>query len=97
MHFGTCPKCGKFICLEACFFYRCQHCHKFLFGITWDEETSPSKPQSIQKPIVVCPYCKSTDTKKISELSRYASTELLGVASNKIGKEWHCNKCNSNF
>lgn len=46
---------------------------------------------------VQCPYCKSWDTEKISTASRVASVALVGVASGKIGKEWHCNKCGSNF
>lgn len=46
---------------------------------------------------VQCPYCKSWDTDKISTASRVASVAMVGVASGKIGKEWHCNKCGSNF
>ena len=45
----------------------------------------------------ICPYCKSADTKKISTLSRAASVSLVGVASGKIGKQWHCNHCGSDF
>lgn len=44
-----------------------------------------------------CPYCQSTDTKKISGGSRWLSTGLFGIASSKIGKQWHCNKCKSDF
>ena len=46
---------------------------------------------------VVCPYCKSTDTEKISTVSRAVSVSLVGVASGKIGKQWHCKQCGSNF
>lgn len=46
---------------------------------------------------VQCPYCKSWDTEAISTASRVASVAMVGVASGKIGKEWHCNKCGSNF
>lgn len=46
---------------------------------------------------VVCPYCKSTNTEKISTVSRAVSVSLVGVASSKLGKQWHCKNCNSNF
>lgn len=46
---------------------------------------------------VKCPYCQSTDTKKISGTSRFMSTGIFGLASKKIGKQWHCNKCKSDF
>ena len=46
---------------------------------------------------VICPYCKSADTKKISVASRAVSVSLVGAASGKIGKQWHCNHCGSDF
>lgn len=46
---------------------------------------------------VECPYCKSTDTKKISGASRWLSTGLFGLSSGKVGKQWHCRKCGSDF
>lgn len=46
---------------------------------------------------VVCPYCKSTNTEKISTMSRAVSVSLVGAASGKIGKHWHCNNCKSDF
>lgn len=46
---------------------------------------------------VQCPYCKSWDTDPISTASRVASVALVGVASGKIGKQFHCNKCGANF
>ena len=48
-------------------------------------------------PKITCPYCQSTDTKKISGTSRFMSTGIFGLASGKIGKQWHCNKCKSDF
>lgn len=49
------------------------------------------------KPTVECPYCHSTNTKKISGTTRFISTGLFGLASNKIGKNFHCNNCKSDF
>ncbi|MDE7293237.1 MAG: hypothetical protein K2N72_02310 [Oscillospiraceae bacterium] len=46
---------------------------------------------------VTCPYCNSFDVSKISTFSRSASVSLFGLASNKIGKQWHCNHCKSDF
>ena len=46
---------------------------------------------------VTCPYCKSIDTKKISGTSRFMSTGVFGLASSKVGKQWHCNSCKSDF
>lgn len=46
---------------------------------------------------VVCPYCKSTNTEKISTVNRAVSVSLVGAASGKLGKQWHCNNCKSDF
>nr|DAY89482.1 MAG TPA: FdhE-like protein [Caudoviricetes sp.] len=46
---------------------------------------------------VKCPYCKSTNTKKISGSTKAVSIGFWGLLSNKIGKQWHCNNCGSNF
>ena len=46
---------------------------------------------------VSCPYCKSTNVRKIGVVSRRVSVGLFGLASKKIGKQWHCNNCKSNF
>ena len=51
----------------------------------------------VKHPHVVCPYCKSTNTEKISTVSRAVSVSLVGAASGKIGKQWHCKNCGSNF
>ena len=61
-------------------------------------EPAPNISYAISpKPTVTCPYCQSTDTKKISGTSRWVSTGLFGLASSKVGKQWHCNKCKSDF
>ena len=46
---------------------------------------------------VTCSYCGSSNVKKIGLLNRAVSTELWGLGSKKIGKQWHCNQCNSDF
>ena len=54
----------------------------------------PTQPSTSQ---VTCPYCKSTNCKKISNGRRWLSTGLFGLSSKKIGKQWHCNSCGSDF
>lgn len=56
-----------------------------------------AKMDEEQHPHVECPYCHSTDTEKISVASRAVSVSLVGAASGKIGKQWHCKACGSNF
>ena len=48
-------------------------------------------------PTIECPYCHSTNTHKLSTISRGTSTLMFGLASGKIGKQWHCDNCNSDF
>lgn len=51
----------------------------------------PSEPE------ITCPYCKSTNTKKIGIISRSVSVGLFGLGSKKINRQWHCNNCGSDF
>lgn len=45
-----------------------------------------------------CPYCNSTNIKKISTASKAGSAALFGIfAMGKINKQWHCNHCGSDF
>ena len=68
----------------------------------WDEERQKSHPENKSlKPItptITCPYCKSTNTKKISGLSKAVSVGFWGIfALGKTTKQWHCNNCKSDF
>ena len=42
---------------------------------------------------VKCPTCGSTNTKKISGLSKAASVGLFGIFSQKVKHQFHCNNC----
>lgn len=44
-----------------------------------------------------CIYCGSTNIRKIGLLNRAISTELWGLGSKKIGKQFHCNNCGADF
>ena len=49
-------------------------------------------------PAITCPYCKSTNTKKISGLSKAVSVGIFGIfALGKTTKQFHCNNCKSDF
>ena len=52
---------------------------------------------NLQAKSVKCPYCRSTFTKKIGSMNRAVSFGFLGFGSSKIGKQWHCNSCCSDF
>lgn len=64
---------------------------------------NPGKPITSQfshlsKPTITCPYCQSTNTRKISGLSKAGSVALWGIfALGKTTKQWHCNNCGSDF
>ena len=67
-----------------------------------EEETARIKEiadrSSIYTPTsITCPYCHSTNVSKISTIDRGISVGMAGLASGKLGKQWHCNKCKSNF
>lgn len=46
---------------------------------------------------VKCPYCNSTNCKKISGVSKATSVAMFGIFSQKVKKQWHCNNCKSDF
>lgn len=67
-----------------------------------DEERQKSHPKiknsQPPSPTITCPYCKSTDCKKISGLSKAIDIGLFGIfALGKTTKQWHCNNCKSDF
>ena len=67
-----------------------------------DEERQKSHPENKSfkpsTPTITCPYCKSTNTKKISGLSKAVSVGLFGIfALGKTTKQFHCNNCSADF
>ena len=44
-----------------------------------------------------CPYCNSSNVTKIGTVNRAVSVGMFGIASKKLGKQWHCNNCGSDF
>lgn len=87
-----CPCCGR---ENLDHIKYCPVCHYWMGNVeVMPEENSYSHPE---KPQVECPYCHSTNTKKITNTSRWISAGLFGIGSSKVGKQWHCNKCGSDF
>ena len=55
-----------------------------------------SQPKS--KPVVTCPYCKSTNVHKISGIGKAASIGLFGIfALPGATKQFHCRECKADF
>ena len=46
---------------------------------------------------IKCPYCGVADANRLTSMDRASSVLVKGVGSGKIGKQWHCNNCGSNF
>ena len=98
-----CPKCGKKMWYLSS--YEVDDETGLTIGEmefdTKKEEKSPAPFSSVKSnevPIVTCPYCQSTDCKKISGLSKAGSVALWGIfALGKTTKQWHCNNCKSDF
>ena len=66
------------------------------YSVVSDHDTSSTiKDDRI---VVVCPYCKSTDVKKITVTSKAIHTAVFGIFSlGRNSKQWHCNNCVSDF
>lgn len=81
----------------------CRYKLKYIEGsdkIEYCPETHDSSyiKQQEPKPIVICPYCKSTNTKKITNTSKAVHTVIFGIFSiGRNAKNYHCNHCNSDF
>jgi len=45
-----------------------------------------------------CPYCHSTDVRRVSHLYKVVDLLLRGLyAVDRIGIKWHCNNCGKDF
>ena len=107
-HAEICPHCGCPISLSLenqktsnnnNIFYKCPLCKKPYPNGTlkcnvcgYTTLHTPPKPTTPE-----CPYCHSHDTKKIGSGGRTLSLLTLGLAGSKIGKQWHCKHCGSDF
>lgn len=46
---------------------------------------------------VECPYCHAINVTKISTTSKAVNTVIFGLFGTKRHKQWHCDKCGSDF
>ena len=64
----------------------------------WERQHELERQRKAMKSVSPkCPYCDSNNTSKIGAVSRGVSVGVLGLASSKIGKQWHCDHCGSDF
>lgn len=66
-----------------------------LHGKAWPKGYYPKYQEGVVN--VECPFCHQYWTTKIGTGSRMLSAGLFGLGSKKIGKQWHCHFCNSDF
>lgn len=110
---GRCPRCHnrqegeqeypiKYVGTDKK--YSTIHCTNQRPNRSTEYNTETIKP--IHKPIqhnssnptVQCPYCKSTNTQKISAMNKAVHTALFGIFSmSRNSKQWYCNNCKSDF
>ncbi len=86
-----CPECGEELTFELNYDYDTEKEPPSVYDPTED----PNSPYYIPK--VECPYCHSTKTEKIGVIKRSFSFGLLGFGSSKVGKNYHCKVCGSDF
>ena len=85
--FKICTKCGQAIQIQQSDEYD-----------NFCQEQQTQREQQSSKPVVECPYCHSTDTKKITNTSKAVHTAIFGIFSlSRNSKQWHCNSCGSDF
>lgn len=67
---------------------------KKLTNIKYSKSLLQTKPTTN---IPQCPYCNSTDLKRISAATKAVNVALFGLFGNKRKYQWHCNNCKSDF
>lgn len=72
---------------------------EYLADLSIPKKIDPPIKESLfnAKPVVECPYCHSTNTKKITATSIAINTAIFGIFGTKRHKQWHCNECKSDF
>ena len=91
-----CPTCGhKMWYISSC---EIDDETGLTIGESWQDERRIGNDNIDIKPTISCPYCQSTNTKKISGTSKAVHTALFGIFSlSRNSKQWHCNNCKSDF
>lgn len=63
----------------------------------YNRKLQQEQEETKKTPTITCPYCQSTDCSKIGVVGRSVSFGMFGFGSGKVGKQWHCRKCKSDF
>ena len=99
-----CPKCQKKYFDTDYYCLKCRYPLEFIEGTEIKDRDAYMQQvykdhhsKDSQKSIPKCPICGSEKVSKISSMKRLFSVQFWGLASDKIGKQWHCSSCNSNF
>ncbi len=50
-----------------------------------------------QENLVHCPYCNSTNLKRITTTAKAVNIAMFGLFGNKRKYQWHCNNCKTDF
>ena len=102
-----CPNCKKEYSDELHYCLRCNYPLKRIedsktvyredYNQPHEEDYNNNKKRE-KKFVIECPYCHSTNTKKITTTSKVVHTALFGIFSiNRNSKNFHCNNCKSDF
>lgn len=75
----------------------CANCGKKVEISTPQQELIWARQRAMESKTVSCPYCNSTNVKKITTTSKAINTALFGVFGTKRHKNYYCNNCKSNF
>jgi Transcription initiation factor IIE, alpha subunit len=92
-----CPKCG-----EKMMYWGTQEVDPNTNKVIKDyieverKQANPGKPL-VQKQTITCPFCKSTNIRKIGMGERAVSVLGLGLLSKKFNKSFKCNSCGGTF
>ena len=99
-----CPNCNKTYRDFDQYCSVCRYKLKYIEGsekIEYTPEPTGNafiNPTIRTKQVITCPYCQSTNTKKISTISKAGSVAMFGVfAMGKVSKQWKCSDCKSEF
>ena len=68
---------------------------QFKANLKQQEQVQESR---VEENAIHCPYCNSTNVKKITTASKAVHTAIFGIFSmGRNSKQWHCNDCKSDF
>lgn len=99
-----CPRCGRkmwYLMTEE----RDENTGEKIDYCVEDERDVTSPPpfanniphNKYNNPTVTCPYCQSTNCKRITATAKAVNIALFGIFGNKRRYQWHCEECKSDF